>query len=234
MSNLNLGSYQTLEFKRIENINDKVGAMVNSKTPMDCLLTLLKTIKETFKAVSRCSIFLVSPYIQAYVLEGQEKNIRHYRQLQLQDKKIIYALSSTEKDQCNPCFTIMQQARKVFFQPKMISIPVFDTGALWFTVQIESDSAPLQGSNSLNRRNTRLIANSPRRTLSTFSNSQRSPPKFKRSKTIFSDVASSHNESGRRLNSVWSFTDLNVAKILVEIARVRIQVFTNKILMHEK
>lgn len=126
---------------------------------------------------------------------------------------------------------MVQQARKVFFQPKLISIPVLDKGVFWFTVQIESDSVPLQGSNSLNRRNTRL---NPGRRLSKVANSQHSPPKFKRSKTIFSDVASSHNGSGRRLNSVWSFTDLNVAKILVEIALVRIQVFTNKILMQEK
>lgn len=151
--------------------------------------------------------------------------------MQLQDKKIIYALSLTDKDQCNPCFTMVQQARKVYFQPKVISIPVLDKGVVWFTVQIESDSVPLQGGNSVNRRNTRL---NPGRRLSKLSNSQHSPPKYKRSKSIISDVASSFNGSSRRMNSVWSSTDLNVAKILVEIALARIQIFTNRILMQEK
>jgi hypothetical protein len=89
--------------------------MVYSKSAMECLLTLLKTIKETFKTAARCSVFLVNKHMQAFILEGQEKYARSYKQMQLTDKKTIYAIFQTEKDQCKPCFTTVRQARKTFF-----------------------------------------------------------------------------------------------------------------------
>jgi hypothetical protein len=53
--------------------------------------------------------------MQAFILEGQEKYARSYKQMQLTDKKTVYVIFQTEKDQCKPCFTTVRQARKTFF-----------------------------------------------------------------------------------------------------------------------
>lgn len=55
--------YSSFEIKKVENINTNVKALVFSKSPIEAFLIMLKTIKETFKAVTRCSIFVMNRHL---------------------------------------------------------------------------------------------------------------------------------------------------------------------------
>ena len=61
---------QHVDLNRVEKINKNVLAIVTSKNPLECLMTVIKTIKETFKSVARISIFIVNKLMQAYILKG--------------------------------------------------------------------------------------------------------------------------------------------------------------------
>ena len=45
------------------------------------MLTVLKTIKESFKSASRISIFVVNKMLQAIIFNGEEKNSRFFRSI---------------------------------------------------------------------------------------------------------------------------------------------------------
>ncbi len=51
---------QSFDMAKVEKINTQVQAIVASKSPFDCLQTVLKTIKDTNKNVARISIFVVN------------------------------------------------------------------------------------------------------------------------------------------------------------------------------
>ena len=101
--------------------------------------TVLLTFKQAFKYVAKISIFVINRYLQAYIFKNQQKNKRFFRTFTVQ-KKTIYAVFLNDKEQCNPCFTSLEQAKKPFFQPRLISVPVLDSNNLWFTIQIETDN----------------------------------------------------------------------------------------------
>ena len=68
-----VGGYGSVkvDIKKVEMINANVLQILTSKTPFEAMLQLTKTFKQALKNVSRCTVFIINRYLQAYVFKGQ-------------------------------------------------------------------------------------------------------------------------------------------------------------------
>ena len=58
------GGVQKLDIKKVETINHNVTQMIFAKSPFDAMQLILKTFKQYFKNVARCTIFIMNRYLQ--------------------------------------------------------------------------------------------------------------------------------------------------------------------------
>ena len=58
------GGVQKLDLKKIEQFNHNVTQMILAKNPFDAMQLILKTFKQYFKNVARCTIFIMNSYLQ--------------------------------------------------------------------------------------------------------------------------------------------------------------------------
>lgn len=72
-------------------------------------------------------------------MEGHE-NSKNLRLIQFGHRRQILVVYQSEGERCNPCFETYKKAKEFFFKPGVISIPVFDEGELWVTIQVETEA----------------------------------------------------------------------------------------------
>ena len=99
------------------------------------MLTILRAIKQTLPMAERLTIFVVSQHLQRCIF-GADPPTRdnHFMQINLSKFSNLFAVYWSDKEQCNPFFSSVKKARKLFFSPQMMSVPVIDGNELWFTI----------------------------------------------------------------------------------------------------
>ena len=194
---------------------------------------VLKTYKQAFKNISRCTIYIINRYLQAYVFKDMGEHRRFFKAIQMGGRNsIVYAIFQDAKEYCKPTFTSIHGAAKAQYQQRLIYMPIFYDGLLMFAVQLESDAPANAGAIS-------GLHHSP-----TVSPSKKSPSKMtsgllSRTKTIsmrsqnktqskMSDAVSKSWRTGA-LRNLWSHNDHTVCKIIAELAKSRMQIFTYNI-----
>ena len=103
-----LGGYgsQKLDIKKVELINQNVSMMVSCKTAFDTMQQVLKTFKQAFKNVARCTIFVLNRYLQAYVFKNMGEQKRFFKAIQMGSKNnVVYAIFQDSKEYCKPSFS---------------------------------------------------------------------------------------------------------------------------------
>lgn len=105
-----LGAYgaQKIDIKKVALINQNVQNMVACRTPFETMLQVVKTFKQAFKNVARCTIFVLNRYLQAYVFKDMAEKKRHFKAIQMGGRySIVYAIFQDAKEYCKPTFSSM-------------------------------------------------------------------------------------------------------------------------------
>ena len=89
---------------------------MNCKTPYETMQQVIKTFKQAFKNVSRCTIFITNRYLQAYVFKDMGSMKRFFKAIQMGNRNsIVYAIFADTKEYCKPTFNSIQGAAKPVF-----------------------------------------------------------------------------------------------------------------------
>ena len=114
-SALGAGS-QKIDIKKVEMINQNVLQILTSKTPFETMQQVIKTFKQAFKNVARCTMFVTNRYLQAFVFKDIGENKRFIKAIQMGNRNnIVYAIFPDIKEYCKPIFTSIQAAAKPIF-----------------------------------------------------------------------------------------------------------------------
>jgi hypothetical protein len=62
------GAASSFDIVRVEKINKQVLGMIQSKTALESALAMIRACKEAFKSLSRATIFIIDPYLQAVIM----------------------------------------------------------------------------------------------------------------------------------------------------------------------
>ena len=90
-----LGGYGVtkIDIKKVELINQNIKEVLLSKNPLDTMLAVIKTFKQAFKQVARCTIFVMNRYLQAYVFKAQTDYKKYFKAIQMGSRhNIVYAI----------------------------------------------------------------------------------------------------------------------------------------------
>ena len=78
---------------------------------------MIRTYKEAFKNVARCTIFILNRYLQAYVFKDMGAHKRCFKAIQMGSRhNIVYAVYQDAKEYCKPNFSSIQGAAKPQYQ----------------------------------------------------------------------------------------------------------------------
>jgi len=67
---------------------------------------VIKTFKQAFKNVARCTIFVMNRYLQAYVFKDMSEQKRFFKAIQMGGRNsIVYAIFQDPKEYCKPTFS---------------------------------------------------------------------------------------------------------------------------------
>lgn len=86
-------------------INQNVQLIINSKTPLESMLLMIKTYKQAFKNIARITIFVINRYLQAYIFKGMDEYRRNFRGIPMGGRsEVVYAIYEDVNQFCKPHF----------------------------------------------------------------------------------------------------------------------------------